>query len=156
MDVLILRDPRESKKKCSLTPLREHPSIRIVDFDPDRILVAGERILLHPEGDELSADDRELGLGLFMVDCSWRRVPSLLRTVEGRLHPRRLPPLVTAYPRKSKSFADPTEGLASVEALVAAVDCLFEPRPELLDGYRWAREFLAANPSLRAWGSPSL
>jgi hypothetical protein len=27
---------------------------------------------------------------------------------------------------------------------------LGEPRPELLDGYRWAREFLASNPGLAA------
>ena len=57
-------------------------------------------------------------------------------------------PLVTAYPRRSRLFADPAQGLASVEALYAALAILGRPRPELLEGYRWASEFLRANPEL--------
>ena len=105
---------------------------------------AGERILLHTDGEELSPTDR--GRDLLLVDCSWRRVDKLLRTVDGDPLRRRLPALRTAYPRKSTTFADPARGLASVEALVAALHLLGEPRPELLDEYRWRAEFLAWNP----------
>jgi len=75
-------------------------------------------------------------------------VPQVLRTLEGELALRRLPPLESAYPRRSKLFEDPAGGLASVEALYAALAILGEPRPELLDGYRWRERFLAANPGL--------
>jgi pre-rRNA-processing protein TSR3 len=59
-----------------------------------------------------------------------------------------LPRLVSAYPRRSKIAQDPSEGLASVEALYAAICLLEGPRPELLANYRWRDEFLAANPQL--------
>ena len=61
---------------------------------------------------------------------------------------RRLPELVTAYPRRSTFAVDPRHGLASVEALYAATALLDGPCPELLAQYRWAAEFLAANPGL--------
>lgn len=143
MDILILRDPRESLAKCSLTPLRGLPGVRFVVYERERRLAAGERILLHPEGAEFSPADRQRDL--LLVDCAWRRVPELLRTVDGELHPRRLPVLATAYPRKSKLFADPATGLASVEALYVATLLLGSPRPELLQHYRWRAEFLEAN-----------
>lgn len=146
LDVLILRDPRESAKKCSLTPLRGASGVRFVNYDPERRVDAGRRLLLSPEGELFSERDR--GLGLFVVDCAWRRVPTLLRTVDGELAPRRLPPLETAYPRRSTIFEDPSEGLASIEALYAALALLGEVHPELLQHYRWRAEFLAANPAL--------
>ena len=146
LDVLILRDPRESTKKCSLTPLRGTSGIRFVNYHPERRLDAGQRVLLSPAGEPISARDR--GLPLLLVDCAWRRVPTLLKTVDGELVARRLPPLATAYPRKSIIFDDPREGLASVEALYAALALLGEVRPELLAGYHWREEFLRANPTL--------
>ena len=146
LDVLILRDPRESAKKCSLTPLRGRPGIRFVGFAPDRRLDATGRVLLHPEGEELGPGDR--GRPLLLVDCSWRRLPVLLASVDGEPARRRLPPLATAYPRRSLLFQDPERGLASIEALYAALALLGQPRRGLLEGYRWAERFLAANPSL--------
>jgi pre-rRNA-processing protein TSR3 len=146
VDVLILRDPRESPRKCSLTPLRGVSGIRFVDYDSERRVDAAGRVLLHPDGVELGAADR--GRGLLLVDCSWRRVDKLLRTVDGDPARRRLPHLETAYPRKSRDFADPARGLASVEALYAALRILGEPRPELLRDYLWAEDFLRRNPLL--------
>ena len=143
MDVLILRDPHESLAKCSLTPLRGLPGVRFVDYHGRRRLAAGERVLLHPDGEELSPADR--GRDLLLIDCSWRRVERCLRTVDGVLHPRRLPPFVTAYPRRSKTFPDPERGLASVEALYLAALLLGAPRPDFLREYRWREAFLAAN-----------
>jgi len=148
VEILILRDPRESVAKCSLTPLRGMTGVRFVEYHPERRLAAGERVLLHPEGELFSPADR--GRDLLLIDCAWRRVPSLLRTVDGTLHARRLPPLVSAYPRRSKTFRDPELGLASVEALFAATLLLGAPRSELLDAYRWREAFLAANPELSA------
>jgi len=147
-EVLILRDPKESAHKCSLTPLRGMPGIRFVEYGADRRVDASGRILLHAEGELLTAADA--GLDLFLIDCSWRRVSKLQARVDGAPVLRRLPPLVTAYPRKSSTFQDPDQGLASVEALYAALALLGRPRPELLVNYRWADEFLRFNPCL--WG----
>src|SRR5690606_23084241 len=107
--------PRESTRKCPLTPLRGAPGVRFVDYAPDRRCAAGRRVLLTPDGEPLRPADR--GRDLPLIDCAWRRVPSLLASVDGDLAPRRLPPLVTAYPRASRVFQDPSAGLASVEAL---------------------------------------
>jgi len=146
MDVLIYRDPRESAAKCSLTPLRGKPAIRFVPHRIDRRTDVGERTLLHPDGDLLTSADA--ARPLLVVDCSWRRLPTLLAQLDGVLVRRRLPPLATAYPRKSRQFEDPASGLASVEALYAALAILGERRPDLLAEYRWARAFLDANPQL--------
>ena len=145
-EILVLRDPRESTKKCSLTPLRGLPGFRFFDYHPERRVEAAGRILLDPRGELIGEPDA--GRGLLLIDCAWRRVDTLLRCVDGELHPRRLPVLSTAYPRKSRLFVDPEQGLASVEALYAALVLLGRPRPDLLDGYRWRDLFLRANPGL--------
>ncbi len=148
-EILILRDPRESAAKCSLTPLRGKPGVRFVPFHRERSLQAGGRIFLDPGAELLQPTDLELApAGLLLIDCSWRRVDKLLKTVEGELLPRCLPELRTAYPRKSKTFEDPAAGLASVEALYAAMALLGRPRLDLLEGYHWRERFLELNPEL--------
>jgi len=151
IDVLIVRDPKESARKCSLTPLHGLEGIRFVGFRKGRRVEAQGRILLHPEGELLTPADA--GRDLLLIDCSWRRVEQVLATVDGDLARRRLPPLRTAYPRASKVFEDPAAGLASVEALYAALAILGEPRAELLDAYHWRDAFLERNPELRADGA---
>jgi pre-rRNA-processing protein TSR3 len=146
VDILILHDPREPAKKCSLTPLRGMEGVRFVSMTGGGRFDVGRRIWLHPEGDELQPADR--GLGLLLIDCTWRRLAKLSKRVDGELVRRRLPNLVTAYPRRSKVTPDPEHGLASVEALYAAIAFLEGPRLELLAQYRWAPDFLAANPDL--------
>ena len=146
LDVLILRDPRESTKKCSLTPLRGMAGVRFVTHAKDRRLDASDRLLLHPDGEPITDADR--GRGLLVLDCAWRRVSELLEHVDGDPPRRGLPALATAYPRKSRTFRDPERGLASVEAIYAALALLGDVRPEILEGYRFAESFLAANPAL--------
>lgn len=146
MDILIVRDRREPAHKCSLAPLRGMDGLRFFTPRGGSRVDAGRRIWLHPDGDELGPADR--GIGLLLIDCSWRKVPLMAKAIDGDLMRRRLPKLVTAYPRRSKLARDPEQGLASVEALYAAVALLELPRPELLSRYRWAAEFLAANPDL--------
>lgn len=142
--VLVFRDSHESPQKCSLTPLRGNADVRFVDYPRQGSVDAGGRILLHTDGEVLGPDDA--GKGLLIVDSSWRRLPKLLRLVTGDPPRRRLPPLVTAYPRKSKRYEDPSEGLASVEALYAALFLLGHARPDLLEGYHWKEQFLELNP----------
>lgn len=146
LDVLIVRDPREAARKCSLTPLRGLPGVRFVSWRPSLRLDVGARVLLDPQGEPIAERDR--GMPLLVLDCAWKHLPSLRRSVLGDLAPRRLPALATAYPRKSKVFVDPSEGLASIEALYAAVALLDRPRLELLAAYRWRERFLELNPTL--------
>ena len=143
LDILILRDPRESVAKCSLTPLRGAEGVRFVQFRREQKVQAEGRILLTPEGELLGRADR--GRGILLIDCSWRRVPQLLGTVVGEIVRRRLPELVTAYPRKSKDNLDPATGLASIEALHAASVIMGERSEALLESYLWRDEFLRAN-----------
>ena len=49
--------------------------------------------------------------------------------------------LVTAYPRVSKVFEDPREGLASIEALSLAQKLMGHDDLSLLDNYRWKEAF---------------
>jgi pre-rRNA-processing protein TSR3 len=153
MDVLILRDPREARRKCSLTPLRGLPGIRFVNFRRDRRVDAAGRILLHPDGDVLSEGDRDKAV--LLVDCTWRHLPELLASIDGEPVRRRLPALATAYPRSSKLGVDPGGGLASIEALYAALVYTGREGFDLRSTYRWADEFLARNPSL-ALSAPRL
>ena len=147
LDILIVHDPREPAKKCSLTPLRGMEGVRFVSTRAGERVDAAGRVWLHPDGEDLSAADR--GIGLLLIDCTWHRLEALSRCIEGNPIKRRLPQLVTAYPRRSKLGRDPEHGLASIEALYAAMALLNSPRPELLAQYRWAAEFLSANPQLR-------
>jgi pre-rRNA-processing protein TSR3 len=64
--------------------------------------------------------------------------------------------MATAYPRVSKLFDDPPEGLASIEALSVAFAILgSDPRP-LLATYRWGEVFLRENSALFGrWIDPS-
>ena len=116
-------------------------------------LEVGARVLLDPEAPVLDQADGALepggvGLGLFVIDCSWRRLPRIGRAVVDAPTRRALPPLETAYPRKSRTFEDPRRGLATVEALYAASALLGRPDPTLLDGYRFAEAFLERNRGL--------
>ena len=153
LDILIVRDSRESVAKCSLTPLRGKPGVRFVTFARDSVVPADGRILLTPDGDLLSESDR--GRGILLIDCSWRRVAQLERTVEGEVIPRRLPELITAYPRKSKAQTDPLTGLASIEALYAASLILGEPDAGLLDAYNFRDQFLSENAHVLNRGRPA-
>lgn len=146
MDVLILRDARESAAKCSLTPLRGLRGIHFQSWHPEQRYAVGRRVLLHPDGELLGP--AEAGSNLLLLDCAWRRLPRMRASLDGELALRRLPPLHTAYPRRSKLFQDPQQGLASVEALYAALAILGQRRRDLLHGYRWRDDFLGANPEL--------
>ena len=144
MRVIVLRERHENPKKCSLTPLRGRPGIEWIAFEPERIFEFPEAVLLDPGGPPLSVADK--GRPLLVLDCSWRRLPALRRNLRGRILARSIPPAwATAYPRRSKTFKDPPNGLASIEALFAATTLLGEPAADLLEGYRWREAFLERN-----------
>ncbi len=148
-EIILLRLNKESPKKCSLTPLRERKEwpIRWIHCSIGDAVEVGEVTLLHPDGDPLGPADTTRPL--LLIDSSWRDLPKVLRGVTGTLHKRCLPKgLVTAYPRKSSLFEDPETGLASIEALHAAVAMLGQRDDRLLEGYHWAQQYLDDNARL--------
>lgn len=144
--ISILRDPREDPRKCSLRGLHGRPDVAFHRWRADRTWDAIGRVLLAVGAPVLAPEDA--AAGLLLLDCSWRRVPSLRRCLLGDPVERSLPPLRTAYPRTARAGTDPDAGLASIEALYAAVALLWGPDLTLLDGYPSAAAFLAQNPHL--------
>ncbi|MBL8692987.1 MAG: hypothetical protein JNJ88_02705 [Planctomycetes bacterium] len=142
--VLIVRDARESTKKCSLTPLRGLAGVEFRSWVRERPIALPPCTLLHPDGAALSPLDAELPI--LLVDSSWHHLPQVLRDLTGEPPRRSIPPgFVTAYPRRSRLYEDPASGLASVEALYVASVLLGIERLDFLHGYRFAPEFLSRN-----------
>ncbi len=142
---VIVVHPRENRAKCSVEPLRKQAGFDFWTF-PDRGRTdLSDYVRLDLGGPLLTSAD--LPRGLLLLDGTWRlaakMVPSFLK------HPvRSLLPWQTAYPRVSKNFPDPGDGLATVEALFAAHAQMGRTVEGLLESYRWKDEFLAKNADL--------
>ncbi len=139
---VILVHPRERRSKCSVEPLRTSPDYLFVRWpDPVPISLAGY-VRLGIGGPILSEADRHCGL--LLLDGTWRLAANM---VPHYLHlpVRSLPPILTAYPRRSRLFDDPAEGLSTIEALYAALRILGRNTTGLLDHYHWKAEFLQKN-----------
>lgn len=54
----------------------------------------------------------------------------------------------TAYPRCQNDCPDPSQGLASIEALYVAFYILGWPLDGILDGYHWKEHFLEKNKEI--------
>lgn len=139
---VILRSPKENPKKCSIVPLRGRPGLLVIEFPPTQPLDLTGYVRLAADGPPLSRDDA--GSGILLLDASWRRAEAMNQAFR-HVPPRSLRGFVTAYPRSSKLGTDPENGLASVEALYLALRTLGRSTEGLLDHYRWAADFLAAN-----------
>ena len=99
-------------------------------------------VRLSVDGPPLSERDAESGI--LLIDGSWRHAARMHEQFAA-MPPRSLSGFRTAYPRVSKVFDDPGEGLASVEALYIAYRILGRPTGGLLDDYRWRDAFLELN-----------
>lgn len=133
---------RENLRKCSLQPLRGRPEFRFARSAPQRPFDASGHTLLALDGPTLSPADRDRPL--LILDATWRLLPQLRRLLTGDYVVRSLPTaLRTAYPRTGQFEPDPDEGLASVEALFAALVLVDRRDDSVLDDYRERDAFLA-------------
>jgi pre-rRNA-processing protein TSR3 len=139
---IIIRNPRENPRKCSVLPLKGRPDLLFLSYPVKGPLPLEGYIRLAAEGEELSP--RDAACGLLLLDASWRWAGVMNREFLA-VPSRSLRGYQTAYPRKSKRGTDPDNGLASVEALFLAYHLLGRPTAGLLDHYRWADEFLRLN-----------
>lgn len=132
---------KERRSKCTLEPLRGRADLRFVDFVPEGRVEADRHVVLAVDAPVITTADA--GRPLLLLDATWRLLPAMQRGLEGDHVSRSLPPdLATAYPRRSKLEPDPDAGLASVEALYAALALQGWRDDALLDHYRWRDAFL--------------
>lgn len=139
---VIVVHPRERRSKCSVESLRNRDDFVFCTF-PDPVPVdLSDYIRLGIGGPLLSAADA--GRGLLLLDGTWR-LATKMEPFYSHVEVRSLPFIQTAYPRKSAVYADPNEGLATIEALYAALQMLGRCTDSLLDHYHWKHEFLTRN-----------
>jgi pre-rRNA-processing protein TSR3 len=166
--IVAIRHPREKRSKCSLTPVEALSGTLFRRANPGFSYDGTGHILLAPGAPEISPEDafatseelaafvasgrRHLALAapdgrplrpVLLLDSVWRLLPGVRAKIVGNPVERSLPAWVrTAYPRSSKMTEDPECGLATVEALYAALRLMGMDCPELLDGYLWKEAFL--------------
>ncbi len=141
---VIVVHPRERRAKCTVEPLRGRSDFAFFTFPQPVTTDLTNYVQLVIGGPLLSSED--CGSGLLLLDATWR--------LAGRMGPffshvpvRSLPPVRTAYPRKSSVYEDPAAGLATIEALYLALRILGRSVDGLLDHYHWKDQFLDLNHS---------
>jgi pre-rRNA-processing protein TSR3 len=139
---IIVVHPKERRSKCTVEPLRGREGFEFWQFPQVGEQSLDNYVRLGLGGALLSPADGTCGL--LVLDGTWRLAARMAEQYV-RVPVRSLPELATAYPRVSKLFEDPAPGLATIEAIYAAYRLLGRPTAALLDGYRWADEFLALN-----------
>lgn len=148
LPTVIVVHPRERRSKCSVEPLRGRPEFCFCRF-PDPVTIdRGRYVRLGLNGPILN--DADADRGLLLLDGTWR-LAARMEPFFSDMEVRSLPPIRTAYPRRSQIFSDPDDGLATIEALYAALRILGRPVDRLLDHYHWRAEFLALN----GWSEPA-
>jgi pre-rRNA-processing protein TSR3 len=144
---VIVIHPRERRSKCSVEPFRKNPDYIFTTFPHPVPIDLSNYVRIGIGGPVLSeADDHK---GLLLLDGTWKRAASM-EPFYSHVELRSLPPVRTAYPRKSEIFEDPEGGLATVEALYTALRILGRDTAGVLDQYYWKQGFLEVN----GWTSP--
>lgn len=139
---IIVVHPREKRSKCSVEPLRGRDDFFFETFPNKVSLPLDGYIRLGLGGSVLSADDTSAGL--LVLDGTWK-LAARMEPFYQEIPVRTLPPVKTAYPRVSKIHTDPSGGLATVEAVYAALRIMNRPVDGILDKYHWKNEFLKLN-----------
>lgn len=139
---IIVVHPREKRSKCTVEPLRGRPDFVFWTFPEKGSEPLDGYVRLGLGGPQLSPADADHGL--LVLDGTWR-LASRMEPMFADLPVRSLPDWKTAYPRTSKLFEDPVQGLATIEAVYLAYKLLGRDTTGLLDEYYWADEFLRLN-----------
>ncbi len=144
--VLIIVRRGEDPAKCTVRPLRGDPGLDFLPYPLRQKPELSRHLLLAPGAPPLSPADA--GRPLLLLDASWRHAEKMRKAVEP-VETRSIPPgWRTAYPRRSKIHEDPDTGLATVEALFAAL-CILGCRDDaLLRFYPWRDAFFELNRAL--------
>lgn len=139
---IIIVHPKERRSKCSVEPLRGRDDFQFVKFPATVETDLTDYVRLGMGGPVLSSADT--AKGLLVLDGTWR-LAAKMEAAYQHLPVRSLPVVQTAYPRVSKISDDPSGGLATVEAVFAALKLMGRSVDGLLDEYYWKDEFLKLN-----------
>ena len=142
---IIVVHPKERRSKCTVAPLRGREGFVFQKYPNVSIDSPADYVRLGFEGPLLRTADADKGL--LVLDGTWRLAGKMEQDVRD-IPVRSLPAVQTAYPRVSKLYDDPAGGLATIEAIYVAYHLLDREADGLLDGYRWAAEFLRRNRDL--------
>lgn len=142
---IIVVHPKERRSKCSVQPLRGRHGFVFWKYPKRGTEPLEGYVRLGLGGPQLTPADA--ARGLLILDGTWRYAAAMERDY-AELPVRSLGAWETAYPRTSKLFEDPSAGLATIEALVAAYVQMGRPIEGLLDSYQWQEEFLEKNRTL--------
>jgi rRNA small subunit aminocarboxypropyltransferase len=142
LPTVIVVHPRERRSKCTVEALRKRPGFHFHQFPKPVAIDLSGYVRLGMDGPPLADTDAECGL--LLLDGTWRLAQRMEPFFE-QVPVRSLPPIKTAYPRKSYMFEDPDQGLATIEALYAALRILGRSVDGLLDHYHWRDQFLQSN-----------
>ncbi|MEP3481250.1 MAG: DUF367 domain-containing protein [Fuerstiella sp.] len=142
LPTILVIHPKERRSKCSVEPLRGRDDFQFVKYPRPVEADLSNYVRLGMGGDVLSAADADKGL--LVLDGTWR-LASKMEPDYQQLPIRSLPVIQTAYPRVSKISDDPSDGLATIEAVYAALKIMGRSVDGLLDDYHWKAEFLEIN-----------
>ena len=141
--ILIIVRRGEDPAKCTVRPLRGTPGLDFLPYPLKHKPELARHLLLAPDAPPLTAVDA--GRPLLLLDASWRHAGRMRKAIEP-VEARSIPPgWQTTYPRRSKIHEDPDTGLATVEALFAALCVLGVRDDSLLRFYPWRDAFLDLN-----------
>ncbi len=139
---VIVVHPKERKSKCTVQPLRGDDRFSFWKFPGTGPEPLDEYVRLGYGGKLISQKDQNRGL--LVLDATWKLAEKMEEPYK-EMEVRSLPPWTTAYPRVSKMFENPQDGLATIEAIFAAYHLMGRKTDGLLDNYHWANEFLELN-----------
>lgn len=134
--------PKERRSKCTVEPLRGRADFEFVRF-PDSVKRSLDGYVRLGMGGPVMTEN-DASSGLLVLDGTWK-LATKMEPAYADLPVRSLPELKTAYPRTSKIYEDPSAGLATVEAVYAALRLMGRPVDGILDDYHWREEFLRLN-----------
>ncbi len=146
----VVIEKSETPNKCTIAPLSNRHDFKLIEIKgPGVFGPLKANVLLHHEGKCLTsfADSKNAIQGIAAIDCVWRRLDQHMTRLTGVLPElARIPEgFVTAYPRKSFHDLDPTDGLATIEAIFIASAMLGNWDVSLLSEYYFGSEFIKLN-----------
>lgn len=144
---IVLRHRKENLKKCSLRGLETRSDFVFYTYSQETLPSLTGYILLAVGAPPLTKEDASSGL--LIIDATWRYAAKMEKGVDQviQLEKRSLPSgFKTAYPRRQEDCPNPSEGLASIEAIYLAYCLLGRDPSGLLDHYYWKDLFLESNP----------
>lgn len=142
----VIMDVRENPRKCTVEPLRGRANLTILK--PKNPVTLLSPILLHIDGCDISEfSGRKDIQSIAVLDSIWKRVDAVLAKVNKPLPQAITLPnsFLTAYPRKNKLGNDPSQGLATIEAMFIAAAFCGDWDETLLDKYHFRDSFLLLN-----------